>query len=54
MSDYTVRADGCWELVIVSHSMSLLNTDLDLPSIQTQTVKAGRENLITIFSVFPV
>ena len=35
MSDYTVSADGCWELVIVSHSMSLLNTDLDLPIIDT-------------------
>ena len=50
MSDYTVRADGCWELVIVSHSMSLLNTDLDLPSIHTQTVKAAGEQLLPSLS----
>ena len=47
MSDYTVAGDGCWDLVIVSHSVSLLNTDLDLPFLQTQTVKVGPENLIS-------
>ena len=47
MSDYTVGADGCWELVIVSHSMSPFKLGFRSSQCTDANCQAGPENLLT-------